>query len=134
MRYTHPETETETEITMATDSFMNFTSGSGSTPDWWNIVLQQMPQAQYYSSPAGRHFAQQSPGRERYFRQGYQDIYADYLGNIGTSMRQGQAPVTFMDYLEANDPWTNRYSSLPQVARGTTGMYTNPRTRFLYNF
>ena len=35
---------------MATDEFINFTTGSGSAPDWWNIVLQQLPQAQYYSA------------------------------------------------------------------------------------
>jgi hypothetical protein len=38
-----------------------------------------------------------------------------------------------MDYLET-DPWTKRYSSLPQSARGVTGMGSNPRTRFLFNF
>jgi len=123
---------------MATDEFINFTTGSGSAPDWWNIVLQQLPQAQYYSAQTpgsyAENFASRSPSRQRYFQQGYQDIYSSYLGNIGTSMRQGQEPITFMDYLETNDPWTKRYSSLPQVSRGTTGMYTNPRTRFLYNF
>jgi hypothetical protein len=119
---------------MATESFADFFTGSNMTPDWWNIVLQQMPQAQYYSSPTGMDFAQQSPSRGRFFQQAYQDVYSDYLGNIGTAMRQGQAPTSFMDYMETADPWTARYSSLPQVSRGTTGMYTNPRTRFLYNF
>jgi hypothetical protein len=92
---------------MATDNiWSDFFTGSDMTPDWWNI----------------------------FFQQAYQDVYSSYLGNIGTSMREGQTPQTFMDYMATNDPWTERYSSLPQVARGTTGMYTNPRTRFLYNF
>ena len=116
-------------------SFSDFLSnGQSGLDNWWDIVLQQMAQAQYYSSPVGQQFAQQSPSRGRYFQQAYQDVYSDYLGNIGTSMREGQAPQTFMQYMDTNDPWTSRYSALPQTARGTTGMYTNPRTRFLYNF
>ena len=113
------------------DFLENQNTGLG---NWWDIVLQQMPQAQYYSSPTGMQFGAQSPSRGRYFQKAYQDVYSDYLGNIGTSMRAGEAPASFMDYMETNDPWTSRYSSLPQVARGTTGAYTNPRTRFLYNF
>jgi hypothetical protein len=122
-----------------TTGFSEFAPDSGyGTNDWWNTVLQEMPMAQYYSARTpdsyAENFASQSPRQQRYFQQGYQDVYADYLGNVGTSMRQGQEPTSFMDYLKANDPWTARYSSLPQTSRGTTGMYTNPRTRFLYNF
>ena len=121
-----------------TTGFSEFSPQSGSGNPWWNTVLQHDELAQYYSartqgSPALA-FASQSPSRQRYFQQGYQDVYADYLGNIGTSYREGQDPISFMDYLQTNDPWTARYSSLPQTSRGTTGMYTNPRPRFLYNF
>lgn len=126
------------EDIMAKEAWSDFLSkGQGGPDNWWDIwgaVLQQDEQAQYYSAPVGQQFAQQSPSRGRYFQNAYQDIYSDYLGNIGTSMRQGQTPQTFMDYMKTNDPWTSRYSALPQTARGTTGMYTNPRTRFLYNF
>ena len=102
--------------------------------DWGSLLLAEMPQAAYYSDPTGQQFAGQSPRQRRYYQQAYQDVYSDYLGNIGTSMRAGEDPASFMDFMERNDPWTTRYSSLPGTARGTTGMYTNPRTRFLYNF
>jgi len=106
------------------------------TADWWTRVLEQYEPAQYYSSPTGMAFgqgAQGSPRKSRYVSDAYQDVYQDYLGATGTAMRAGQAPTSFMDFLKT-DPWTKRYSSLPQAARGVTGTAANPRTRFLYNF
>jgi hypothetical protein len=103
------------------------------SPDWWQEVLRGFEPAQYYSSPAGIGFGSRSPRRQRYFQDSYQDTLKDYYQQAGTSMRQGQAPTSFMDYLETN-PWTARYSSLPQAARGVTGMAANPRTRFLFNY
>ena len=102
-------------------------------PGWWGQVLEQFEPAQYYSSPAGLGFAAQSPRRQRYFQNAYQDTLQDYYRTAGTAMRGGQAPTSFMDYLETN-PWTKRYSSLPQTARGATGTTANPRTRFLFNY
>jgi len=96
-------------------------------------LLASIPQAAYYSSPAGQAFGGQSPRQGRYFQQAYQDVYGQYLGELGRSLREGTAPTSFMDYLET-DPWTARYSSLPQAARGVTGMAANPRTRFLFNY
>ena len=103
------------------------------TSSWWSQVLEQYEPAQYYSSPTGMAFGQGSQRRQRYFGNAYQDIFQDYLGQAGTQMRAGQAPTSFMDYLET-DPWTARYSRLPQATRGVTGLASNPRTRFLYNF
>jgi len=100
---------------------------------WWQNVLAEFEPAQYYSSPQGINFAGRSPGRSRYFQNSYQDVMNDYYGASGKAMREGQAPPSFMDYLETN-PWTERYTSLPQTARGATGTATNPRTRFLYNY
>ena len=102
-------------------------------PDWWGQVLGGFEPAQYYSSPTGMGFAGRSPKRGRYFQNAYQDILQDYYGQAGTSMRQGRAPMSFMDYMETN-PWTARYSSLPQAARGVTGMASNPRTRRIFNY
>jgi len=100
---------------------------------WWQNVLAEFEPAQYYSSPAGLGFASGSPRRRRYFGDAYQDITKDYYGAAGTAMRAGQAPTSFMDFLET-DPWTARYTSLPQSARNVTGMVANPRTRFLFNY
>ena len=105
----------------------------GFTSNWWSEVLKEYEPAQYYSSPAGMEFGRRSPRRQRYFSNAYEDIFKDYLGAAGTAMRGGQEPVSFMDFLETN-PWTARYTSLPQTARGATGLAFNPKTRFLYNF
>ena len=103
------------------------------TPDWWQEVLKGFEPAQYYSAPKGVAFGSRSPRRQRYFQDSYQDVLQNYYQQAGSKMRQGKAPASFMDYLET-DPWTARYSALPQTARGVTGMAANPRTRFLFNF
>jgi hypothetical protein len=112
---------------IGTNTFQNW------TPEWGRNVLEEFEPAQYYSSPAGRGFAGRSPARQRFFGNAYQDVMQDYYGSAGTAMRQGRAPMSFMDFLETN-PWTARYSSLPQTARGMTGRASNPRTRFLFNY
>ena len=105
----------------------------GFDPNWWGQVLEQYEPAQYFSSPIGQGFGARSPRQNRYFGDAYQDILQDYYGTAGTAMRAGNAPVSFMDFLET-DPWTARYSSLPQSARGVTGMASNPRSWFLFNY
>ena len=102
-------------------------------PSLWQSTLEEFEPAQYYSSPAGMTFGARSPKRQRFFQNAYQDVLKDYYGTAGTAMRQGQAPTSFMDFLETN-PWTSRYSSLPQASRGVTGQAYNPRTRFLFNY
>ena len=126
---------------------MNPWQGFGA--DWWGDVLGQYEPAQYYSSPAARRFTaggrlgaqnwqdvapnRYVPSRQRFFENSYDAIMRDYYGSAGSAMRQGVAPMSFDQFLDT-DPWTKRYTSLPQTARGATGMATNPRTRFLYNF
>ena len=61
------------------------------------------------------------------------DAFTDYLSGSGwgsLSPAVGQM-ATFMDFLET-DPWTQRYSQLPQYERGVTQTATNPRTRFIF--
>ena len=110
--------------------FQDYLSGTG---NWYQALLSEMPMEHYYSAPTGMTFGGRSPRRRRFFDESYQDIYRDYIGQTGTALRQGQAPGTFMDFLKT-DPWTRRFTSLPPSARGRTGMATNPRTRFLYNY
>ena len=107
--------------------------------NWGSLMLAQMPQAAYLSHPTGQDFTRTpssgaySPRRGRFQQQAYQDIYGDYLGSVGTALREGEEPSTFDEFLYTN-PWTARYGRLPQSARGVTGMATNPRTRFLFNY
>ena len=119
--------------TTFSEGLTDWLSGGDWDWDWGNLLLSQMPQATYYSSPAGQQFAGQSPRRGRYYQQAYQDVFSDYMGNIGTSVRAGQEPASFQEFLETN-PWTARYGRLPQAARGTSGIMANPRTRFLFNY
>jgi hypothetical protein len=112
---------------MAVEDFQDF------TPEWWKEVFLDYEPAQYYSSPTGIGFGARSPRRRRYFQDSYQNVMQDYFQQSGTALRQGQSPMSFMDYLET-DPWTKRYAQLPQTSRGVTGMATSPRTRFLFNY
>ena len=124
------------------DVFTDYLSGSGwgsLSPAVGQMVLAQLPQAAYFSSPTGMSFTGAdpstgktgSPRRSRYMQRAYGDVYNQYLGEIGRSFREGQEPATFMDFLET-DPWTQRYSQLPQYERGVTQTATNPRTRFIF--
>ena len=120
-----------------TDYLSNNQFGSLS-PTIGKMVLSQMPQAAYLSSPTGRRFTGEdptkqrraTPARSRWMQRAYQDIYGDYLGDLGTSLRQGQAPRTFEQFLET-DPFTKRYSQLPQNQRSNVTT-TNPSTRFIF--
>jgi len=128
---------------VTSNPFQDYLEGSG---NWYQALLSEMPLEQYYSSPAGRGFARTRPQtagptpnstvvprRQRYFDESYQDIFRDYLGRTGESLRAGTTPITWDQHL-ATDPWTKRYSAQTQNARGGTGFASNPRTRFLYNF
>ena len=105
------------------------------TENWnqkmYDAMLSGMPQATYMSDPGGQAFAAQSPRQGRYFQNAYQDIYGQYLGNLGTSLREGKPWANFRYFL-GNDPWTKKYSQLPQYERGVTKTYTDPRTRFIF--
>jgi len=108
--------------------FSGYLGGS----DWSSLLLEAMPQAAYYSSPTGQAFGSRSPRQQRYFQQGFQDVQNQWLGAIGTGMRTGGETPGFAEWMQQQDPWTSRYTSLPQQMRGAnTGIY-NPRTRFLY--
>lgn len=126
------------------NQFTDYLSGEwGSmleTDSYGDIVTAQLhPQVQYFSSPAGKAFSYTSPRqgeaysprKGRYFQQAYQDIYSDYLGELGTALRAGEAGPSFDQFLQT-DPWTRRYSRLPQYERGVTRTYSDPRTRFIY--
>ena len=114
--------------------FGAFFNGNGAAN--WNqsfadAILSGMPEATYMSAPGGQTFGAQSPRKGRYFQQAYQDVYGQYLGQLGTALREGKQPTSFRDFLDT-DPWTKRYSQLPQYERGVTKTYSDPRTRFIF--
>jgi len=94
--------------------------------------LEYQPQAAYYSSPTGRTFGQQSPNRRRHFQDSFQNYYNQYLGELGSQLRAGQAPtMRFQDYL-STDPFTERYTAMTPQSRGEYSQQYNPRTRFIF--
>mgnify|MGYP003154622969 FL=1 len=108
-------------------------NGDTQNGNFWQTALGRYEPGQYYGSLAGKQFGAGSPRRKRYFMESYDDIMKDFYSQAGEQMRAGEAPTSWMDFLETN-PWSERYTSLPQSARNVTGMASNPRTRFLFNY
>jgi hypothetical protein len=114
------------------DSFTDYLASNqwGSlSPAIGKMAREQMPQAQYFD------YVQQMPQvgarRSRYAQQAYGDVYNQYQGEVGRSLREGRPAATFEDFLK-DDPFTRAYSQLPQYERGVTQTSTNPRTRFIF--
>lgn len=113
---------------MATNPFQSYIS---------NEFLEQQPRAAYLSSPFAQQWQQRStgvtdPSRKRFYQSSFQDVYNDYLAQLGTQARGGEVPsMRFRDYLEA-DPFTERFSRLTPMQKGIYGGDFNPRTRQIY--
>lgn len=94
--------------------------------------LESTPTAAYYSSPVGTGFASGSSNRQKFFQNSFQDIYNQYLGQLGSRARQGEiSPLRFSDYLE-EDPFTEKYSALTPMQKGIYNQQYAPSTRFIY--
>ena len=112
------------------------------SPALGQLALTQMdPRATYFSSEKGRQFVggagtkkPRAQARSRFMQGAYQDVYSDYLGEVGRSFREGKSPTTFKDYLEsdvnATDVFTKRYMQTPMSQRKSR--VTNPSTRFIF--
>ena len=112
------------------------------SPGLGQMALSQMdPLATYRSSEAGRQFVggagtkkPRAQARSRFMEGAYQDVYSDYLGEVGRAFREGKSPTTFKDYLESDvngtDVFTKRYMQTPMSQRRSR--VTNPSTRFIF--
>jgi len=106
----------------------------------WDDLLEKVPEAAYYSSPAGQSFASSSPRQKSYFENQFSNIYNAYLGALGTQIREGGMPeMRFQDYLENTNPYQGnslfqaRYGNLTPNQRGDySAINLAPRTRFMY--
>ena len=157
-RYTSPTSLTNRVATeRAQASGMNNNFSDFLSPEWSGEIgrtfLEQNPMATYLSSPTGQAFTRggitrqetpsvggamqgQSPARRRFFQESFQDVYNDYLANLGSTARAGDMPSkTFRDYL-SEDPFAERYSRLtPDESRyyGSQSRRTfAPSTRQIY--
>ena len=106
----------------------------------WSDLLEQVPEAAYYSSPAGQSFASGSPRQRSYFENQFSNIYNAYMGALGAQVREGDMPtLRFQDYLENTNPYQGnslfqaRYGAQTPNQRGDySAMNLSPRTRFMY--
>ena len=94
--------------------------------------LEYKPEVAYYSSIKGGQFADQSPAQQQYYEKSFGDVYNQYLGKLGSQIRDGEAPsLKWTEYLE-QDPFTERYTALPPSQKGSfTGAYS-PTTRRIF--
>jgi len=94
--------------------------------------LELEPRAAYYSSPSGMSFSGGSTGRRRHYQNQFQDVYNQFLGALGSQIRQGGEPtMRWTDYLESY-PFTERYAALPPQQAGRSRRQFNPSTRHIY--
>ena len=84
--------------------------------------------AAYFSAMPGT----LTPNQRRFFENQYQNVFNDYLGNLGSQVRGGNAPTESFAQFTQNFPFSARYADLPPGQRVGSPMRTfAPRTRFL---
>ena len=95
-------------------------------------ALEEEPRAAFFSTPGRKEFSR-SPTRQRFFENQFPSVFNEFLGQIGTQLREGQQPdTTFADFVDAID-FETRFRSLPPGFRGFQRVVA-PQTRFLVNF
>ena len=73
-----------------------------------------------------------SPAQQQYWGGQFGSVFNQYQGALGTSLRTGAEPSTFVDFLE-QQPWTERYTSLsPSMRPGGGTRRFNPTARYMY--
>lgn len=100
--------------------------------NWGNILRESDTEA--YLSAAPFRGTGDSPWNafQKYWQGQQGDVYSQYQGQAGQSMRQGQAPMSFVDFLDDYD-FTQRYSALPPSLRpGSSTSRFAPSTRYVY--
>ncbi|MAH45277.1 hypothetical protein CMI37_05585 [Candidatus Pacearchaeota archaeon] len=107
---------------------------------WQDYALEGSPEAAYYSAaPFGTGMSAASPfgggaapAAQQYWSGQYGNVMNQYVGELGRSMRAGEAPtMTFTDYLQQY-PWTQRYSAMSPAMRpgGRTSRYAPAARRY----
>ena len=96
-----------------------------------DYMLESSPSMAYFSSaPFQGGYA---PAQQQYWGSQFGDVYNQYQGQLGTALKTGGTPSTFVDFLE-DMPWTERYSSLsPSLRPGGGSRRFNPVARHMYS-
>ena len=94
-------------MVMNANNFFNnpFVDYTGGTPaSSVRDMLEYKPSLAYYSSPTAQKFTRKgtAPARQQFFQRSFGDIYNEYLGKLGTQIRDTGAPPTkrFEDFLK----------------------------------
>ena len=95
-----------------------------------DYMLESDPSMAYFSAAPFQGGA--SPAQQQYWQGQFGNVFSQYQGALGTSLRSGTEPQSFVDFLEQT-PWTERYSSLsPSLRPGGSTRRFNPATRYMY--
>ena len=90
--------------------------------DYFSNWLEDLPEAAYYSAApfqqgAGTMFGT-APAAQRYFEGQFGNVQRQYMGEIGSQLRQGESPsMTFTQFL-SDYPWTQRYTGAGRPGAG----------------
>jgi len=99
--------------------------------DFAQYQLESTPQMAYFSaSPFQGGY---SPAQERYWSGQFGNVYNQYAGTLGSAVRKGEEPPSFVNFL-SDMPWTQRYTALsPSLRPGGSFRRFNPATRYVYS-
>ena len=99
--------------------------------DFGQYQLEATPQLAYFSSAPFQ--GGYSPAQQKYWSGQYGNVYNQYAGALGASVRNQTESPTFVDFLR-DMPWTERYTSLsPSLRPGSSFGRFNPSTRYMYS-
>jgi hypothetical protein len=88
------------------------------------------PRASFFSRPG----AGGTRSRSRFFEKQFDTIFDQFLGQLGSQIRGGQAPTaTFGGFLDEFD-FNRFFSGTPPTLRGVDQSRFAPRTRSIFNF
>lgn len=101
------------------------------TQNPWAGFLEGEPKSAYFSYQNLFGGPYQASRQQNYFQNQFNDIYNEYLGNLGTQAQGGQDPtLQWNDFLGGID-WNNRWSRLPPSLRGDVNGAFAPSVRWL---
>jgi len=112
---------------MATNGFADFMPNI----DFDQYTLETDPRMAYFSaSPFQGGY---SPKQQQYWSGQFGNVYNQYAGALGSSLRGGTEAPSFVNFL-SDMPWTQRYTALsPALRPGSSFRRFSPTTRYLYS-
>jgi hypothetical protein len=104
-----------------------------------DLIADQPPQAAFFGSQGVEDQFARSQGRKRFFQNQFENIHNQFLGSLGSQLRQGQLPqvpkATFSEFLGGFD-FNKAFLEQPAAFRAPIGGENrlNPTFRTITNF